>query len=80
MGTSATGAYAGIGAEMSTMTITIDMNKKCAECGKPGASGSGICMKCACKAMKPVPVMKSSQGKDLQRRYTSLFSKARGTP
>ena len=49
------------------ITINVDMNTKCAECGKPGATGSGICLRCAAKAIDSKP-MKSAQGKAVQRR------------
>lgn len=48
-------------------TLTINMDKKCAECGKMGASGSGICISCVAKAMEGKP-MKSKVGKAVQDR------------
>jgi len=47
--------------------LTIDMDKRCAECGKPGATGSGICLPCATKAMSGKP-MRSPAGQVVQRR------------
>lgn len=35
---------------MSNVTFTIDMNRQCVECRKPGATGSGICLKCVGRA------------------------------
>jgi hypothetical protein len=49
-----------------TINVTINMDKPCAECGKGGASGSGLCMKCAVKALTGLR-MKSEQGRKVQR-------------
>lgn len=35
-----------------TLTITIDMDKKCKRCGKKGATQSGFCMKCISTGFK----------------------------
>ena len=37
---------------MATYNITIDMDKKCSKCRKPGAMPNGICMSCLSKNMK----------------------------
>lgn len=58
---------------MSAVTITIDMDKKCAECGKGGAVPSGICMKCTTKAISNKP-MKSWQGRAVQKRWREQFA------
>lgn len=50
-----------------TQTIVIDMNRKCAECKKPGATENGICMGCVAKAFKEKP-MKSPVGLAVQLR------------
>jgi hypothetical protein len=34
---------------MKTPTITVDMDKKCSECGDAGAMKSGLCLKCVAK-------------------------------
>jgi uncharacterized OB-fold protein len=52
-------------------TITIDIDKKCAECGKAGATGSGICLPCATKAIVGKP-MKTQTGKVLAARFEAL--------
>jgi len=52
---------------MSVPTITINMDIKCAECGKGGAAESGICMSCTLKAMRDKP-MKSAIGRAVQAR------------
>ena len=66
-----------------TFNLTIDMDTRCAECGKPGASGSGICLGCATKAMGGKP-MRSAQGQAVQRRWMegckSLMSWQAPTP
>lgn len=58
-------------------TITINMDKKCAECGKGGAADNGICLKCTTKAMGPNP-MRSAQGRQVQQRWRALRDKHRG--
>ena len=51
-----------------TLTLTIDMDKRCSECRKPGATGSGICLACASKAIAGKP-MRSPEGQAVQRRF-----------
>jgi hypothetical protein len=53
-----------------TIHIHIYLDKKCAECRKPGAAPSGICMKCAAKAIKGVK-MKSPEGRTVQARFNT---------
>lgn len=36
---------------MTTYNIDIDTDKKCAECKKVGATGSGVCLACAAKVL-----------------------------
>jgi hypothetical protein len=52
---------------MKGPTITINMDKPCAECGKGGAANSGICLQCTVKALDRRP-MKSAAGKAVARR------------
>jgi hypothetical protein len=54
-------------------TITIDMNAKCAECGKPGAVPSGICMGCTAKAFRE-KLLKSEIGRAVQARIRASGS------
>lgn len=54
---------------MSDVVLTVDMDKRCAECGKPGATGSGLCLKCATKALDPDARMKSPEGQAVRARY-----------
>ena len=49
------------------VVLEIDCGKKCVECGKSGATPSGICLKCVSGAMMGKQ-MKSPQGKIVQRR------------
>ena len=55
------------------VTLTIDMDKRCAECRKPGATGSGICLKCAGRAYNPKP-MKSAEGRAVQERIKRIHA------
>lgn len=49
--------------------ITINLDARCAECRKPGATPSGICLRCATKAMDPKRTMKSPEGRGVQERW-----------
>lgn len=62
---------------MDNYTITIDMDKKCAECGKDGAQPNQLCMRCTTKAMGTKP-MKSRQGKAVRELINKIFSAAIG--
>jgi len=50
------------------VTLTIDMDKRCAECGKPGAMNGGLCLRCATAAMSG-KAMRSPAGRAVQRRF-----------
>ncbi len=57
-------------AEMSktrAVDITVDMDKRCDECGKEGATPAGLCLTCAAKAASGVKMM-SAAGRRVQRR------------
>lgn len=54
--------------------ITIDMDKKCVECGHGGAAGSGICLKCLSQILRRVP-MRSDKGKAIARKILQEFRK-----
>lgn len=56
----------------TTVHITIDLDKKCVECGKGGAMPSQICMKCTTKAISGKP-MKSWQGRAVAARFQQIF-------
>ena len=53
---------------MTNLVLNINMDKKCAECGKPCVTDSGICLRCVTKAMGDKP-MKSRQGIAVQKRW-----------
>lgn len=53
---------------MKNLTITIDLDKKCVECGKGGAAQSGICLGCTTKMIQGKP-MKSEIGRAMQQRF-----------
>jgi len=53
---------------MAHLTITVDMDKKCAECGKGGAVASGLCLNCTSKVIEGKP-MKSAIGRAVQARF-----------
>jgi hypothetical protein len=55
-------------------TITFDLDKKCAECGKRGAAASGICLDCTTKAITN-KTMKSEIGRAVQRRWFDRSNK-----
>lgn len=61
---------------MSKLIINVDYDKRCAECGKTGATDSGICLKCITKAIGTKP-MKSLQGQAVQKRMNEIIEKAR---
>jgi len=58
----------------NVITITIEMDKKCSECRKGGATGSGICLSCASRAVQGKP-MKSPEGKAAQKRVQAHIRK-----
>jgi hypothetical protein len=58
---------------MSIPTITINLDKKCAECRQAGAAPSGICLKCSTKAMDQNRKMKSAEGRAVQARWRALL-------
>lgn len=61
---------------MSIPTITIDMDKKCAECGRGGAVESGVCLKCTGKAIAG-RAMKSASGRAVALRWQNLNRETR---
>lgn len=60
---------------MADLTIHINMDDKCAECRKGGATPSGLCLGCAGKAMDLKRTMKSPQGRAVQERFRKQFAK-----
>jgi hypothetical protein len=65
------------GIPMADVTLNINLDAKCVECGKPGATPSELCLKCCTKAMDPKAAMKTRQGKALQARLAEGFKRAR---
>ena len=76
-------------------TIDINMDRRCAECRKPGATASGICMACTAKAMHAKPLrsevgravqkrvhdaMKANHGKGVFQQLGGALDAAKGTP
>ena len=56
---------------MTGLTIKIDMDKKCVECGKGGAVDSGICLGCTSRALSGKP-MKSPAGRMVALRFHDM--------
>ena len=54
----------------TNVTITIDMDKPCAECHRGGAVESGICLACTLKAMRTTPRLRSAIGRAIQNRFS----------
>ena len=57
--------------------VNINMDKKCLECGKGGATDSGVCLSCCTKAISGKP-MKSAQGRVVAQRMRAAIDRARG--
>jgi hypothetical protein len=60
---------------VNNIFVSIDLDKKCAECGKDGACQSGICLKCTSKMMFGKKPMKSAYGRGLQRQFHERFKR-----
>lgn len=59
---------------MTTLHVTVDMGKKCAECGGGGAVESGICLACTLRAMRGEN-MRSATGRAVQKRNREIFKR-----
>ena len=57
---------------MHKNVVTIDMNRQCVECGKPGAMPSGMCLTCGAKALQGKK-MRTLHGQLLQNRVRQLL-------
>ena len=57
--------------------ITVNLDEKCAECRKGGATACGLCLGCATKAMDSKRAMKSPQGRQVQARWVKQFAEAK---
>jgi hypothetical protein len=64
---------------MPTAHITVDLDKKCVECRKPGAVANGLCLSCVSKAMTLTKPMKSAVGQAVQERYRRTVADLRKT-
>ena len=56
---------------MAATTFTVDMDKKCVECGKGGATPSGLCLRCARNALDQKP-MRSPAGRAVSERFKQM--------
>lgn len=61
------------------VTISIDMEKACAECGEKGSLGSGICMRCATNALDGTIPLKSAEAKAVRRHLSGQGPLARAS-
>ena len=61
---------------MSSITIETDMDSSCAECGKKGATKSGICLQCVSEILDNKN-MKSPKGRAFQKRFMDRLRNAR---
>jgi len=57
-------------------TIVISMDTPCAECGRGGATGNGLCLGCTSKAIGGRR-MRSDAGRAVQSRFRAVKSEAR---
>lgn len=53
----------------TTTTIVIDMDKKCAECGKGGATPAQLCISCTTKIIFKDKQPKTWQGRAMKKRW-----------
>lgn len=60
-----------------SLTINIDMDAKCAECKKGGATPNQLCLSCTTRAAKPTPRMRSEAGRIVQDRWKTIRAKRR---
>ena len=59
---------------MSAVVININLDAKCAECRKGGATPSRLCLRCVTKAMDPKRAMKSPEGRSMQQKLLRQFA------
>ena len=58
---------------MANVVLNINMDAKCAECRRGGATKSGLCLGCCAKAMDPKRKMRSAEGQSVQRRIAEQW-------
>lgn len=61
-----------------TVTVEVDLDRKCLECHKGGATQSGVCLTCIAKAMGDAP-LNSSAAKAMRARFLGMARTARKT-
>jgi hypothetical protein len=66
------------GNKMAIPTITINLDKRCAECKKRGSgtAANGLCLACTTKAIKGKP-MASPEGRAVATRFNELKKQQR---
>lgn len=47
--------------------VTVNMNRRCEECRKPGATPNGLCLRCVMKSMGDKPMRSSQRGGSVAR-------------
>ena len=57
--------------DSTNVTIVIDMDKKCVECGKGGALPTELCLRCTKKAIENKRPMKTWQGRGMRERWNA---------
>lgn len=62
-----------------TLTINIDLEKRCVECGGPGALANTLCMGCTGKAIRGGR-MKSPAGRDVAARARKEIAMTKPRP
>ena len=72
-------AHATRGDAVSDFVLNINMDQKCVECSKGGATNSGLCLKCINRAANLKIVMRSHAGRVMQQRWRDI-AKSGGTP
>jgi hypothetical protein len=55
---------------------TIELDRICAECRRPGATSTGICLDCTVRAMDGKP-MKSAAARAVQQHWQNMRAKIR---
>jgi hypothetical protein len=61
---------------MTAPTITLDLDRICAECRRPGATSTGICLDCTVEAIDGKP-MRSAAAVAVQQHWQSMRAKIR---
>lgn len=61
---------------MASLTVNVNMDAKCAECRKGGATQNGLCLSCTAKAMGPKR-MKSARGLAVQLHIKDRMAEAK---